>query len=254
MEEESNVHQCDVSSTVEFEMKLDDFISRRRVQVRIDSEDNVTLSIPDDFMLEDNRLTTVTLQTTAKVKVLPDILSTRFGSESRHFYAACSVLVNVEFTKYDSLFRCSHCGFTINRNDVSSKEELTEILLQHLPQHQDYLPCLRFSCKKCTHQPPSVVSLNTLITHFEDTHPDLLVKNGKEFEPEETSEKTELTCPICSVICFNTKTLAKHVNDYHSSDSKNTSQILPNPDEMQNGIEVSIGVLPMSFPYFEKSC
>ena len=31
----------------------------------------------------------------------------------------------------------------------------------------------------------------------------------------------------------------RHMNDYHSSDSNNTTQILPDLDEMQNGIEVS---------------
>ena len=242
MEEDKNKEQltaepCSVSSEVDFEVKLGDFVSRASVQVHIDSEDNVTLGIPEDFKLEDNTLTAVSLQTSAKVKVLPDILSTRFGSDNRLFYSACSIFVNVEFIKNGDVFNCSHCSYNVNRNETTSKEELAEMLLQHLPQHQDYLPCLRFSCKKCS--PPLVAPLNALINHFEKIHPQLFATNEKELEPPKTSEKTEYTCPICSMICFNNKSLMRHMNDYHSSDSNNTTQKLPDLDEMQNGIEVS---------------
>ena len=135
------------------------------------------------------------------------------------------------------MFNCSHCSYNVNRNETTSKEELTEMLLQHLPQHQDYLPCLRFSCKKCS--PPLVATLDVLINHFEKIHPHLFATNEKELEPPKTSEKTEYTCPICSMICFNNKSLTSHMNDYHSSDSNNTTQLLPDQDEMENGIEVS---------------
>ena len=132
MEEDKNKEQltaepCSVSSEVDFEVKLGDVVSRASVQVHIDSEDNVTLGIPEDFKLEDNTLTAVSLQTSAKVKVLPDILSTRFGSDNRLFYSACSIFVNVEFIKNGDVFNCSHCSYNVNRNETTSKEELAEI-------------------------------------------------------------------------------------------------------------------------------
>ena len=235
--EQSTTEAPSVSSEVDFEVKRGDVISRASVQVHMDSEDNVTLTIPEEFKLEDNTLTAVSLRTSSKVKVLPDILSTRFGSDNRLFYSACSVFVNVEFIKNADVFKCSHCSYTVNRNEATSKEDLIEMLLQHLPQHQDYLPCLRFSCKKCS--PPLVASLNVLINHFEKIHPQLFATNEKEIEPPKTSEKAEYVCPVCSMICFNNKSLMSHMNDYHSSESNNTPQLLPNPDEMENGIEVS---------------
>ena len=244
MEEEHNNQQSSakpssVSSAVEFQVKLGESVHLSRVQVDIDSEDNVTLSIPEDFKLEDENVTLVTLRTSAKVKVLPDILSTRFRSDTKLFYSTCSVFVNLDFSKItDGLLKCSHCSYTVNVKEAPSREELTEMLLQHLPQHQDYLPCLRFACKKCTST--SVVSLDVLIKHFEKIHPETFSVNSKDPEAPKAFEKTEYTCPICSVICFNNKALMSHMSEYHSLESNNTSQILPNEDDMQNGIEVSV--------------
>ena len=235
--QEPSTKKSSVSSEVEFEVKLGDTVHRSSVEVHIDSEDSVTLTIPDDFRLEGEDVTTVTIRTSAKVKVLPDILSTRFGSDNKLFYSTCSVFVNLDFSKTGDEMKCSHCSYTVNVKEARSKEELTEMLLQHLPQHQDYLPCLRFSCKKC--KPVSIVSLDVLLKHFEKIHPATLNLNSTDSEGPKTLEKTEYICPICSMICFNNKALMNHMNEYHSSESNKTSHILPNADDMQNGIEVS---------------
>lgn len=235
---QSAVKPSSVSSEVEFLVKLKDESFTANVQVHIDSEDNVTLAIPDHFKVSDDNLTSVTLRTAAKVKILPDLLSTRFGPDNKLFYSTCSVFVNLEFNRTsEGILKCCHCDYIVDILEASSRDEMAEMLLQHLPQHQDYLPCLRFSCKKCP-PPAVVVPIDQLIKHFERNHPDALVSNGKDLDGSKDGDNTEYICPICSMVTFNNAALMRHMKDYHSADSKNTPQMLPSLDDIENGIEV----------------
>ncbi len=228
-----------VSSEVEFTVLLKDgSTSQGSVRVHIDSDDDdVTLDIPEDLKIGDQDAASITVRMCTKVKVLPDLLFTRFKSNNQFFYSVCSCFVNLCFVRSnDGLFKCSHCEYTVDVNESPSRDETTDLLLQHLAQHQDHLPCLRFSCKQCT--PLTVMYVDELIRHFEKQHPELLSSedNARRREQDKDDENEELVCPICSMVCFGNSAVVSHMHQYHSF---TPDGLLPSTDEIQNGIEVS---------------
>ncbi len=226
-----------VSSEVEFQVTFSNGSDvRANVQVHIDSDDNVTLNLPEDLQFSDDDLTSVSLRTSAKVKILPDLLFSRFRSDHKLFHSTCACFINLTFCpKGNGILRCDHCDYTIDMQECPSRSDVTEMLLQHLPQHQDHPPCLKFACKKCS--PPTVVSMEILTKHLEDVHAGLFT-NDVITRTRTTSREKEYICPICSMVCFNNATMEEHIIEYHSVPTEHSSPEVPSPDDVAEGIEV----------------
>ena len=240
-----DIVRMSVTSEVEFILSWKSGgLSRGNVQVLIDDNDEVSVRIPGSIDLKGTDLKSISLRTPAKVRVLPPLLLRKFNSDSALFYKNCSVFLHLEFTKTASAqdFKCMHCDYLVDFDE--DDESIAEMLLQHLPSHQEFGPCLRFACNRC--QPIAIVRQEVLAKHLEITHPEVIHNRQSLKQPVSTGSGSSgpesrghslppYTCPICQVVLFNSEDLRTHMTEYHPSANGDSNK----DSNIHNGLEVS---------------
>ena len=237
-------------------------LSRGNVQVLIDDNDEVSVRIPSSVDLKSPHLKSISLRTPAKVKALPQLLLNKFDSDYALFYKSCSVFLHLEFRQVANSddFKCLHCEYLVDFSE--NDESIAEMLLQHLPSHQEFVPCLRFACNRC--QPIAIVRQEVLVKHLELVHPEVINHKQKAVSTDcvtsgqgssgsgvtgpgssgsgvtgpgsSGSGLPPYTCPVCHVVLFNTEDLRTHVAEYHPSANGNSNK----DSKIHNGLEVVI--------------